>query len=320
MIALDILARNIGIEYGGKSIPITAINTLQDATDSELSFIVDAKHLDALKATKAHAVIVTKEFLSAVPTDCEVLLVESNSYLYMAKASKYFAMLPFESDGSAPEIGDTTYIGENVFIANGVQIGIECTVMPGCYIGANVIIGNNTIIHPNVTIYRDCKIGSKCIIHANSVVGSDGFGFAHTSSGEHVKIYQNGNVVIEDDVEIGSNCTIDRAVFGETLIKHGSKLDNLIQVAHNCIIGEYSLIAAQTGLSGSSILGRNVVMGGQSATSGHLHIAPFTTLAGRTGVTKSIEESGKTFAGFPFMEHKQWLKLQGKLGRLLKNK
>jgi UDP-3-O-[3-hydroxymyristoyl] glucosamine N-acyltransferase len=319
MIPLDILAKAIGIEYGGKSTPITAINTLKDATDTELSFIVDKKHLHDLETTNAYAVIVTKEFLSYVPTKCEVLLVASNPYLYMAKASKHFAMLPLESDGSAPEIGDTTYIGENVYIANGVQIGMECSIMPGCYIGANVIIGNNTTIHPNVTVYRDCSIGSDCIIHANTSIGCDGFGFAHTSTGEHVKIYQNGNVVIEDDVEIGSNCAIDRAVFGSTFIRKGSKLDNLIQVAHNCVIGEYSILAAQSGLAGSTELGRNVVMGGQSATAGHLKIAPFTTLAARTGVTKNIEESGKTYAGFPFMEHKQWLKLQGKLARLLKS-
>jgi UDP-3-O-[3-hydroxymyristoyl] glucosamine N-acyltransferase len=319
MIPLDILAKNIGIEYGGKATPITAINTLADATNTELSFIVDKKHIKELETTKALAVIATKEFLTSIPSECEILLVESNPYLYMAKASKYFSLLPFESDGSSPEIGDTTYIGENVYIANGAQIGMECTIMPGCYIGANVIIGNNTILHPNVAVYRDCEIGSNCIIHANTTIGCDGFGFAHTATGEHVKIYQNGNVVIEDDVEIGSNCTVDRAVFGSTRIKHGSKLDNLIQVAHNCVIGEFSVLASQVGLSGSTTLGRNVVMGGQSATAGHLSIAPFTTLAARTGVTKSIDVSGKTFAGFPFMDHKQWLKLQGKLARLLKS-
>jgi UDP-3-O-[3-hydroxymyristoyl] glucosamine N-acyltransferase len=132
-----------------------------------------------------------------------------------------------------------------------------------------------------------------------------------------VKIYHLGKVVIEDDVEIGANTTIDRAVFGETIIKKGSKIDNLVQIAHNCEIGEYSIIVSQVGLSGSSKLGRNVVMGGQSATAGHLEIAPFTTIAARGGVTKSIKKSG-IYSGFPLMEHKQWLKLQGLLSRLLK--
>ncbi len=318
MIALDVLAQNIGIEYDGVSIPITAMNTLKEAQYSELSFIVDKKHLEMLKETQAGAVIVTEAFVDAVPSGCKILLVASNPYLYMAKASKYFAKLPLESDSSVAEIGQNSVVGENVFIANGARIGNHCIIMPGCYIGADVTIGDTTILHPNVVVYRDCSIGRACIIHANTTIGCDGFGFAHTSTGEHVKIYQNGNAVIEDDVEIGSNCTIDRAVFGSTCIKQGAKLDNLIQVGHNCVIGEYSLLAAQVGLSGSTELGRNVVMGGQSATAGHLKIAPFTTLAARTGVTKSIEQSGQTFAGFPFMDHRQWLKLQGKLGRLLK--
>ncbi|RUM61547.1 MAG: UDP-3-O-(3-hydroxymyristoyl)glucosamine N-acyltransferase [Sulfurimonas sp.] len=319
MIALDVLAKHIGITYRGAPLRITAINTLKEAQADELSFIVNAKHLQALKETGAGAVIVTEAFVDAVPSGCEILQVASNPYLYMAKASRYFAKTPFESDRGAAEVGEGSYIGDNVFIADGARIGKACTIMPGCYIGADVVIGENTILHPNVTVYRDCRIGNACMVHANTTIGCDGFGFAHTETGEHVKIYQNGNVVIEDEVEIGSNCTIDRAVFGTTRINKGAKLDNLIQVGHNCIIGEYSLLAAQVGLSGSSELGRNVVMGGQSATAGHLSIAPFTTLAARTGVTKSIEQSGKTFAGFPFMDHRQWLKLQGKLGRLLKS-
>ncbi len=319
MIALNTLAKHIGIAYRGETISITAINTLKDATATELSFIVDSKHLHDLRHTNAGAVIVTDAFVNEVPNGCKILLVDANPYLYMAKASQYFAKTPLESCGEAAIIGEGTVIGENVFLAQGVQIGKECTILSGCYIGADVTIGDYTTLHPNVVVYRDCHIGNSCIVHANTTIGCDGFGFAHTATGEHVKIYQNGNVVIEDEVEIGSNCTIDRAVFGSTRIKKGAKLDNLIQVGHNCIIGEYSLLAAQVGLSGSTELGRNVVMGGQSATAGHLSIAPFTTLAARTGVTKSIEQSGKTFAGFPFMDHKQWLKLQGKLGRLLKS-
>jgi UDP-3-O-[3-hydroxymyristoyl] glucosamine N-acyltransferase len=154
------------------------------------------------------------------------------------------------------------------------------------------------------------------MIHAGSVVGSDGFGYAHTKLGEHIKLYQNGNVVIEDDVEIGANTTIDCAVFGSTVIKKGSKIDNLIQIGHNCIVGEHCIMVSQSGLAGSTTLGRNVVMGGQSATAGHLTIAPFTTFAARSGVTKSITERG-VYSGFPLMEHKLWLKLQAKLAKIL---
>ena len=190
--------------------------------------------------------------------------------------------------------------------------------MAHSYVGAESVIGDNTIVYPNVTVYRDCVIGKDCIIHSNTAIGSDGFGFATNARGEHTKIYQNGNVVIEDDVEIGSNVSVDRAVFGSTFIKKGVRIDNLVQIGHNCEIGEYSVLVAQSGVAGSTTLGRNVVMGGQSATAGHLTIAPFSTFAARSGVTNNIKESGKTFAGFPLMDHKQWLKLQVKIARLLK--
>ena len=181
-----------------------------------------------------------------------------------------------------------------------------------------ILIGDNTIIHSNVSIYHDCKVGSDCIIHASTVIGSDGFGFATTKLGTHVKIYQNGNVVIGDDVETGASVAIDRAVFGSTVIKEGVRIDNLVHIAHNCVIGEYSVLVAQSGIAGSTTLGRNVVLGAQAGVVGHIQIAPFTTFAARTGVTKTVTESGKTFAGFPMMDHKKWLKLQAKMARLIK--
>jgi UDP-3-O-[3-hydroxymyristoyl] glucosamine N-acyltransferase len=156
-------------------------------------------------------------------------------------------------------------------------------------------------------------------VHSGTVIGGDGYGFAHTRTGEHVKIYQNGNTVIEDDVEIGANCTIDRAVFGTTYVRKGTKIDNLIQIAHNCDVGEHCLFASQVGLSGSTILGRNVVMGGQSATTGHLKIGDFSTLAGRCVATKSLEGS-KTYGGFPAIEHRLWLRLQAKIAGLMKKR
>jgi UDP-3-O-[3-hydroxymyristoyl] glucosamine N-acyltransferase len=156
--------------------------------------------------------------------------------------------------------------------------------MAGAYIGDDVKIGDNTIIYPNVTVYRDCKIGSDCIIHAGTVIGSDGFGFANTKDGKYIKIYQNGNVEIGNDVEIGANCTIDRAVFKTTKIDNGVRIDNLVHIGHNCKIGTGSILVSQVGLSGSTTLNHYVVMGGQSGAAGHLEIAPFTTIAARGGV------------------------------------
>lgn len=317
MITLDLIARTCGIAYSGEALPVTGINTLKDASSDEISFLDNPKYLSDLKDTKAAAVFVAPKMADQVP-EGTIALSDEEPYLKMALATKLFA--PSLVDENAPEaqIGAGTYIADTATIANGAVVGKNCTIMPGVYVGARAVVGDNTILHANVSIYHDCRVGSDCIIHSGAAIGTDGFGFAHTKLGEHVKIYQNGNVVIEDDVEIGGNTSIDRAVFTSTVIKKGAKLDNLVHVGHNCVIGEYSIITGQVGLSGSTVLGRNVVMGGQSATAGHLEIAPFTTLAARSGVTKSITEPGKTFAGFPLMDHRMWLKLQGKLARLLK--
>ncbi len=234
----------------------------------------------------------------------------------VARLSKMFAK-PIASSEIAPLIGLGSIVYPTAHIENGVRIGSNCTIMSGVYVGADVVVGDSVILYPNVCVYRDSIVGNNVIIHAGSVVGSDGFGYAHTKMGAHIKLYQNGNVVIEDDVEIGANTTIDCAVFGSTVIKHGSKIDNLVQIGHNCVVGDHSIMVSQSGLAGSTTLGRNVVMGGQSASAGHLTIAPFTTLAARSGVTKSIKIGG-IYSGFPLMEHKLWLKLQAKLAKILK--
>jgi len=311
------IALLIGAEYVGENFEITGINTLKDAKKSEISFVSNSKYIKEIENSNAGAIIVddtTKEF---VPEDCVALVVDF-PYWQMATLSKYFAPKIEDDMLEDPVVGEGSKISDMAEIAKGAIIGKNCMIMAHVYIGANCKVDDNTIIYPNVTIYRDCKIGKDCIIHANTTIGSDGFGFATNKLGEHKKIYQNGNVVLEDDVEIGSSTTIDRAVFGTTLIKRGVRVDNLVQIGHNCEIGEYSVLVAQTGIAGSTKLGRNVVMGGQSATSGHLSIAPFTTMAARSGVTKSIKKSGLTFAGFPLMEHRIWLKLQGKLARLVR--
>ncbi len=311
------IAKVIGLEYNGTSLEVTGVNTLKDATSSEISFVTNSKYLKDIEESNACAIIVNQATASNVPEGTIAFIVDE-PYLMMAKITKYFA--PDIEDEDAPKavIGEGTKVSPKAEIANGATVGKNCTILANVYVGSNSVIGDNTILYPGVVVYRDCKIGSDCIIHANTTIGSDGFGFATNKRGEHTKIYQNGNVVVEDDVEIGSSTTIDRAAFGTTLIKKGVRIDNLVQIGHNSEIGEYSVLVSQTGIAGSSKLGRNVVMGGQSATSGHLEVAPFNTFAARSGITKSIKETGKTFAGFPLMDHKMWLKLQGKLARLIK--
>ena len=296
---------------------ITGLNTLLDSNENQLTFLENKKYINDLKNTKAAAVLVTKENVSEVPSGT-IALVCDEPYLNLAKISKLFAPNVIEMDGEKPIVGGGTKVMPNVYIGKDSVVGSDCTIMAGAFIGDNVKIGNNTIIYPNVTVYRDCTIGNDCIIHAGTVIGSDGFGFANTKDGKYIKIYQNGNVTIGNDVEIGANCAIDRAVFNSTIIEDGVRIDNLVHIAHNCKIGRGSILVGQVGLAGSTILNAYVVMGGQSAAAGHLEIAPFTTIAARGGVTKSITEPKKSWAGFPLFEHREWLKLQGKISNLLK--
>ncbi|MDP3587094.1 MAG: UDP-3-O-(3-hydroxymyristoyl)glucosamine N-acyltransferase [Sulfuricurvum sp.] len=293
---------------------ITGMNTLKEASEGEISFLSDSKYEKDLEETLASAVILPASKVHLLPKNV-LALCSDEPYLMVARLSKVFAK-PIASSDIAPIIGSGSVIYPTAHIENGACIGSNCTIMSGVYIGTDAVIGDNVILYPNVSVYRDCIVGNNVMIHSGSVIGSDGFGYAHTKIGEHIKLYQNGNVIVEDDVEIGANTTIDCAVFGSTIIKHGSKIDNLIQIGHNCVVGEHCIMVSQSGLAGSTTLGRNVVMGGQSATAGHLTIAPFTTLAARSGVTKSIKIGG-VYSGFPLMEHKLWLKLQAKLAKML---
>ena len=314
---LSVICKVLSLECKN-DISISGLNTLQDALTSEISFLENKKYLKTLEETKATAVLVKKEFENIVP-EGTIALVVDEPYIALAHISKLFAPNTVEDNGDDCTVGENSNIMPNVYLGLNSSIGNNCIIMAGSYIGDNVSIGDNTIIHPNVTIYRDCKVGNDCLIHAGTVIGCDGFGFAtDKTTGTHIKIYQNGNVVIGNNVELGSNCTIDRAVFQSTIIEDMVRLDNLVHIAHNCKIGRGSILVSQVGLSGSTTLHEYVVMGGQSGTVGHIEIAPFTTISARGGVTKTITEPKKQWAGFPLMEHRPWLKLQGKLQKLLK--
>ena len=316
---LSAITEAIGVSFDGADIDIEGIHTLDDALSTQMSFLDNPKYISSLEGTKAAAVLCNAESAKQVPSGC-IALIDEEPYLKLALASKLFAPNVIETEGPEAIIGEGAFVAPTAYVGKGAVIGKNVKILPGAFVGCYAKVGDNTILHANVTVYRDCEIGKDCIIHSGTTVGSDGFGFAHTKLGEHVKIYQNGNVVIEDDVEIGGNCVVDRAVFGTTYIRKGCKIDNLVQFGHNVDIGEYSILVAQCGVAGSTKLGRNVVMGGQSAVAGHLEIAPFTNFAARSGVTGDVKESGKTYGGFPLMEQRTWLKLQVKLARLLKTK
>lgn len=294
-----------------KDIEISGLNSLLNANFTQLSYCDGDKNASKVALSGAGAVLISKAYLDLVPAEMEAVVVP-NPHLSFALLSKLFAKDLILKDKVPSNVDKSSLIMPNVYIGSGAKIGRDCTIMAGAYIGDNVSIGDECVIHPNVVIYNDTIIGKKCHILANAVIGSDGFGYAHAKNGEHYKIYHNGNVVIEDFVEIGAATTVDRAVFDSTVIKKGTKIDNLVQVGHNCEIGENCIIVSQTGISGSSTLGRNVVMGGQSATSGHLSIGDFAMIAARGGVTKNLD-GAKTYGGFPIMLQKDWLKLQAKL-------
>jgi len=313
--SLKEIATTINLQCSN-DIKIDNLLSLKDAQANSLSFFHDSKYLKDLKETKAGAVILEDKYVNYLPKGA-IALITDNPYKKMAQASKLFAYKP-SAKTYTPKAPNSCDIASSVNFGKNVKLGKNIVIMPGCYIGDNVEIGNNSIIYPNVTIYYNTKIGSNVTIHSGTVIGSDGFGFVSKDS-SNAKFYQIGNVVIEDNVEIGSNCSIDRATLGTTLIKANAKLDNLIQIGHNCEIGEYSIIVSQVGLSGSTKLGMGVVMGGQSATAGHLSIGDRAMLAARSGVTKSLE-GGKVYGGFPAVDIKMWRKMQAALSRLVKKR
>ncbi len=300
--------------YGNGDIEIADIQSLENARPEHISFAVDASLLEKVKKSKAGAFILPKSWPH--PIEKPAILVE-DPYVAFAKLAETFAKQPFVPSGISPEatIGKECSIAEEVTILPGVvigdnvTIGKRTTIYPGCFIGSNCIIGEGSTLFPNVTIYDSCQIGNQVIIHAGSVVGSDGFGYAWDGK-RHIKIPQRGRVVIEDGVEIGANCAIDRATFGETKIGAGTKIDNLVQIGHNVTIGPCSIIVAQVGIAGSTQVGSGVVIGGQAGLSGHISIGDGVKIAAQSGVTKNIS-AGQTIIGSPALPYREWVRQQG---------
>ncbi|MGB3075399.1 MAG: UDP-3-O-(3-hydroxymyristoyl)glucosamine N-acyltransferase, partial [Chitinophagales bacterium] len=207
-------------------------------------------------------------------------------------------------------IGSDAYIGAFSYIGKNVQLGDNVKIFPNVYLGEGVTVGNDTVLYPGTKIYRNCKIGKSCIVHSGAVIGADGFGFAPQPDGSYMKVPQLGNVVVEDDVEIGSNTSIDRATLGSTIIRRGAKLDNLVQIAHNVEIGEHTVIAAQTGISGSTKIGKHCMIGGQVGFVGHIEIADGSRINAQSGISKSIKEKNKAWNGAPAFEYTASLRSQ----------
>ena len=283
---------------------------IESAMPGEISFLANPKYEDFLYTTKASVIIVNESLVLKKKITATLIRVPDAYAAFATLLTKYQEMKNENLVGiqspsfiaSTAKLGEQNFVAAFAYIGENVKTGNNVKIFPNAVIGENVSIGNNVTIHAGVIIYSDCVLGNNITIHAGSIIGSDGFGFAPNADGSYQKIPQLGNVIIEDDVEIGSNTTIDRATIGSTIIKKGVKIDNLIQIAHNVEIGENTVIAAQVGISGSTKIGKGVMMGGQSGTIGHIVIADGIKIAARTGITKDFKEAGITLSGYPARE------------------
>lgn len=295
-------------------IEVKNISPIDRANTTDLAFLSNPKYEKYLSSTKAGCVIVSDKIDPDNYPNLNLIICK-NPYLAFAKVLR----LLFLPGPPEPSLSKNTFLGENtkidktarvedfVYIGRDAVIGKQTRIMPFVYIGENTKIGDNCIIYPNVTIRENCVIRNNVIIHSGSVIGSDGFGYADTEEGEHLKIPQIGNVVIEDDVEIGACVTIDRAALDSTIIKKGTKIDNLVQIGHNVVVGENSILVAQAGISGSTKLGKNVILAGQTGIAGHLTITDNVIITAKSGVGSSIKKPG-VYSGIPVYDHRDWLK------------
>lgn len=312
-----------GTVEGDGSIAVTAFGKIEEALSGQLSFLANPKYEAFLYTTKASVVIINND-LQPKQQIAATLIRVPNAYAAFASLLELYQQAmeqnlqgiedPSFIDGTAT-IGHDIYIGAFAYIGKNAVIGNQVKIYPGVYIGNNVSIGEGTVLYAGVKIYHECKLGSKVIIHSGAIIGSDGFGFAPQTDGSFKKIPQTGNVVIEDDVEIGSNSTIDRATIGSTIIRKGVKIDNLVQVAHNVEIDQNTVIAAQAGISGSTKIGKQVRIGGQAGIVGHLVLGDASQVNAQSGVTKNIKEKGAV-TGSPAYDYNAMLRSQGAMRRL----
>jgi len=297
-----------GTIEGNPDVVISKLAKIDEASDGAISFLANPLYTNFIYSTHASIILVNQDFIPIQPVNGTLIRVE-NAYSAFAHLLELFSSTINISrqisshaciSGSA-RIGKNNYIGEFVSIGDNVITGNNVLIYPNCTIGADSVIDDNSILYPGVKVYRDTRIGKNCTIHSGVVIGSDGFGFAPQADNIFKKIIQVGNVVIEDEVEIGSNTTIDRATLGSTIIRKGVKLDNLIQVAHNVEIGENTVIAAQTGIAGSTKIGRNCMIAGQVGIVGHLVIGDNVKIGAQSGIEHSIKD-GEMYLGTPALE------------------
>ena len=313
----------LAVLVGGKiegdgSLPIRGIASLEEAGEGEITFVAEIKHRRRLEKSRASAAIVPAN----LPSCPKPLIRTPNPYLAYAKVQAFFQQKPFSPRGvdSRAFIGGGVKIGRDVSIypfvhvGEGSEIGDRAVLYPGVYLGESVQVGEGSVLYPNVVVMDRCVVGKRVILHPGTVIGSDGFGFARDGA-KFVKIPQVGIVVIEDDVEIGANCAVDRAAMGKTWIKRGVKTDNLIQIGHNVTVGEDTVIVAQVGIAGSTEIGNRVALGGQVGVVGHIKIGDGAMIGAQAGVGQDVAP-GQILSGSPAFPHREWLRAQAAFQKL----
>lgn len=315
--AKDLAALLGGSVEGDETVTAGNISKIDQSEPETLCFLANPKYEEYIYSCISSMVLVSREFVPKQPIKPTLIRVDDPYASFTFLLEKFAGIQNNKSGIEQPSFIDNTarlgkdiYVGAFGYIGQNVVLGDAVKIYPGSYIGDHTVIGDGTIVYAGVKIYHSTRIGKNCMIHAGTVIGSDGFGHAPQPDGTYKKIPQTGNVIIEDNVEIGAACTIDRATMGSTFIRKGAKLDNLIQVAHNADIGENTVIAAQAGVSGSTHIGPNCMIGGQVGFVGHISIAEGTKIGAQSGIMNSIEEPGKSWIGSPIYELRESFRMQ----------
>ncbi|MEI6945994.1 UDP-3-O-(3-hydroxymyristoyl)glucosamine N-acyltransferase [Paraflavisolibacter sp. H34] len=303
---------------GNAEAVVTTFGKIEEAQPYQLTFFANPKYEEFLYSTQASIVILNENYELKEPVAPTLIRVPDAYSAFAMLLSKYQEMATQQLKGiqqpsylpPSTKLGTDVFIGAFTYLGENVKVGNNTKIFPNAYIGDNVQIGDNCVIHPGVKIYVGCVLGNNVVVHAGTVIGSDGFGFAPQADGSFKKVPQIGNVVVEDNVEIGANTTIDRATMGSTVIKSGAKLDNLIQIAHNVEVGNSTVIAAQAGVSGSTKIGSNVMIGGQAGLVGHIQIADGSKINAQSGVSKSLKAPFSTVTGSPAADYTSALRSQ----------
>ncbi|WP_411273592.1 UDP-3-O-(3-hydroxymyristoyl)glucosamine N-acyltransferase [Daejeonella sp.] len=313
-----------GTVEGNPEVAVNQLSKIEEARLGSLSFLANTKYEQYVYTSQASVIIVNDDFIPTQSVHATLIRVKNSYSAFSILLEKYDEMIKSNKIGieqfsfihPTAKLGKDVYIGSFAYIGSDVRIGDGSKIYPNTYVADNVTIGKNVTLYAGVKVYFNCEIGDKSIVHSGAIIGADGFGFVPDGEGSYRKVSQIGNVIVEENVEIGSNTTVDRATMGSTIIRKGVKLDNLIQIAHNVEIGANTVIAAQTGISGSTKIGENCVIGGQVGIVGHITIANGSNIGAKSGVNNSIKEENMSWNGVPLGTYRESLKVQVVMKRL----